>query len=65
MTPALDTIPRTELTSPQQAPQAQGDDRPSLDDLARLGAEELAARLRRALPDTGAGVPVAAFNSSI
>ncbi|MBO1419070.1 hypothetical protein [Streptomyces sp. FH025] len=62
MTSALDTTPRTELTEPQPN---RGDDRPSLDDLARLGAEELAARLHRALPDTGAGVPVAAFNSSI
>ncbi|MFF3005026.1 FxSxx-COOH cyclophane-containing RiPP peptide [Kitasatospora sp. NPDC057940] len=60
MTPALDTMPRTELTEPQ------GENRPSLADLAQLGAEELSARIRRALPDTGAGaVPVAAFNSSI
>ncbi|WP_030235222.1 FxSxx-COOH cyclophane-containing RiPP peptide [Streptomyces sp. NRRL S-350] len=63
MTPALDTMPRTELTGPQEI---RGGDRPSLADLAQLGAEELSARIRRALPDTGAGaVPVAAFNSSI
>ncbi|MFG3056213.1 hypothetical protein ACGFZP_35385 [Kitasatospora sp. NPDC048239] len=41
-------------------------DRPSLADLAALGAEELAARLRRALPGADSGlVSVAAFNSSI
>ncbi|MER6299172.1 FxSxx-COOH cyclophane-containing RiPP peptide [Kitasatospora sp. NPDC001539] len=63
MTPALDTTPHTELTEPQAIGSGE---RPSLADLAQLGAEELSARIRRALPDTGAGaVPVAAFNSSI
>ncbi|MER7752619.1 FxSxx-COOH cyclophane-containing RiPP peptide [Kitasatospora sp. NPDC097643] len=60
MTPALDTMPTSELMEPQEV------DRLSLADLALLGAEELSARLRRALPGTEAGaVPVAAFNSSI
>ncbi|MED7955384.1 FxSxx-COOH cyclophane-containing RiPP peptide [Streptomyces sp. BE303] len=41
-------------------------ERLSLADLSALGAEELAARLRRALPGADSGlVPVAAFNSSI
>ncbi|MFG2846170.1 hypothetical protein ACGF12_23810 [Kitasatospora sp. NPDC048296] len=60
MTPALDTTPRTELTETQAS---RVDDRPSLADFAQLGAEELYATIRRALPD--AGVPVAAFNSCI
>ncbi|MFD0272761.1 hypothetical protein ACFVHB_02485 [Kitasatospora sp. NPDC127111] len=61
MTPALDTRPTSELTDPQDDA-----DRPTLADLAALGADELAARLRRALPGSDSGlVPVAAFNSSI
>ncbi|MFI6449051.1 FxSxx-COOH cyclophane-containing RiPP peptide [Kitasatospora sp. NPDC050543] len=61
MTSAIDTRPLEDLTDPQQ----QGV-RASLADLAALGSEELAARLRRALPGTDSGrVPVAAFNSSI
>ncbi|MFE2724939.1 FxSxx-COOH cyclophane-containing RiPP peptide [Kitasatospora sp. NPDC059327] len=61
MTPVISTRPGTELTD------AQAPDRgPSLAELAALGAEELAARLRRALPGAEAGrVAVAAFNSSI
>ncbi|MFI6848767.1 hypothetical protein OG535_22570 [Kitasatospora sp. NBC_00085] len=61
MTPALDTRPTSELTEPQ------GDvDRLTLAGLAALGSDELAARLRRALPGSDTGlVPVAAFNSSI
>ncbi|MFB7907849.1 hypothetical protein ACFC1T_15565 [Kitasatospora sp. NPDC056076] len=62
MTPALDTMPHAELTDLQETWE---DGRPSLADLAELGAEEISARIRRALPDAGAGVPVAAFNSSI
>ncbi|MGW4891469.1 hypothetical protein ACWEQL_04260 [Kitasatospora sp. NPDC004240] len=60
MTSALDTRPTAELTDPQEY------DRPTLADLASLGADELNARLRRALPGSDSGlVPVAAFNSSI
>ncbi|MFE3872884.1 hypothetical protein ACFXPX_00630 [Kitasatospora sp. NPDC059146] len=62
MTPALDTMPHAELMDLQATWE---DGRPSLADLAELGAEEISARIRRALPDAGAGVPVAAFNSSI
>lgn len=63
MTPALDTTLRTELTEPQTF---HGGDRPSLADLAQLGAEEIFARIQRALPGAESGlVPVAAFNSSI
>ncbi|MFJ9769683.1 hypothetical protein ACIRVF_00365 [Kitasatospora sp. NPDC101157] len=65
MTPALDTMPLAELTEPQETQGSPEGTRPSLAELARLGAEELSARIRRALPDAGAGVPVAAFNSSI
>ncbi|AUY50224.1 hypothetical protein [Streptomyces sp. CB01881] len=60
MTPALDTKPKLDLTDHHQS------DRPTLADLASLGADELATRLRRALPGSDTGlVPVAAFNSSI
>lgn len=37
--------------------------RPSLAELADMGAQDLAEQLKRALPSEG--VPVAAFNSSI
>ncbi|MFF2040128.1 FxSxx-COOH cyclophane-containing RiPP peptide [Kitasatospora sp. NPDC058170] len=61
MTPVTSTRPGSELTDPQISL-----DRPSLADLAALGAQELAARLHRALPGADSGrVPVAAFNSSI
>ncbi|MEU1419611.1 MULTISPECIES: FxSxx-COOH cyclophane-containing RiPP peptide [unclassified Kitasatospora] len=61
MTPVISTRPGTELTDPQDL-----DRGPSLAALAALGAEELAARLQRALPGAEAGrVAVAAFNSSI
>ncbi|MEV7779746.1 hypothetical protein [Kitasatospora sp. NPDC088351] len=61
MTPVTSTRPASELTDTQDTL-----DRPSLSDLAALGAEELAARLHRALPGSESGlVPVAAFNSSI
>lgn len=60
MTSALDTRPLGELTDTQDS------ERLTLADLASLGAEELAAGLRRALPASDSGlVPVAAFNSSI
>ncbi|MGW6916154.1 hypothetical protein ACWGB8_20395 [Kitasatospora sp. NPDC054939] len=60
MTSALDTRPISELTDTQE------EGRPTLAELASLGAEELTARLRRALPGADSGlVPVAAFNSSI
>ncbi|MEU8922835.1 FxSxx-COOH cyclophane-containing RiPP peptide [Kitasatospora sp. NPDC048545] len=61
MTPVTSTRPAGNLTDTQETPE-----RPYLAELAALGAEELASRLRRALPGTGSGVvPVAAFNSSI
>ncbi|MGW3043493.1 FxSxx-COOH cyclophane-containing RiPP peptide [Kitasatospora sp. NPDC001159] len=61
MTPVTSTRPAGNLTDTQETPE-----RPSLAELAALGAEELAARLRRALPGAESGlVPVAAFNSSI
>ncbi|MGW2252317.1 FxSxx-COOH cyclophane-containing RiPP peptide [Kitasatospora sp. NPDC001660] len=61
MTPVTSTRPATDLTVPQDAAE-----RLSLAALAALGAEELAARLRRALPGAESGrVAVAAFNSSI
>ncbi|MEV0530367.1 hypothetical protein [Kitasatospora sp. NPDC050463] len=60
MTSALDIKPNQDLTVHHQA------SRPTLADLASLGADELAAQLRRALPGSDTGlVPVAAFNSSI
>ncbi|GAA2789124.1 FxSxx-COOH cyclophane-containing RiPP peptide [Kitasatospora aburaviensis] len=61
MTPVTSTRPAANLTLPQDVTE-----RPSLADLAALGAEEIAARLQRALPGAEAGrVAVAAFNSSI
>ncbi|MGV9266315.1 hypothetical protein ACWDRR_16815 [Kitasatospora sp. NPDC003701] len=61
MTPVTSTRPASTLTDTQDALE-----RPSLADLAALGAEELTARLRRAVPGADSGlVPVAAFNSSI
>ncbi|MCG6495100.1 hypothetical protein [Kitasatospora sp. A2-31] len=60
MTPALDTKPTQDLTDHHRG------ERSTLAELASLGADELAARLRRALPGSDTGlVPVAAFNSSI
>ncbi|MEV7021633.1 FxSxx-COOH cyclophane-containing RiPP peptide [Kitasatospora sp. NPDC093558] len=61
MTPVTSTMPATDLTVAQDTAE-----RLSLTDLAALGAEELAARLQRALPGSEPGrVAVAAFNSSI
>lgn len=45
-------------------PSGRNGGRPSLEELAGLGANELAVQLQRALPGKG-DVPVAAFNSSI
>lgn len=53
--------------APTAAPEAPAQtDRPSLADLAALGADQLAAQVQRALPATATGqVAVAAFQSSI